>query len=330
MSNIPTDLLRTLVAVVDQRSFTRAAQILGLTQPAVSAHIKRLQNLLGSELLDRSGPGVKLTPKGELIVGHARHLLSINDLILQVADPGAEARFIRIGMPPDFLGQNLPHLLASFRKRWPDLRFAIRPGRLEAHLDDLRHGRLDIAIGLSVREPSAGATHRWVDQLVWVRGDATRLDPAAPVPLVTLSEDCIYYRTAVDVLERAGRNSELVFTGPTVVSLAAAINAGMGIMALPRSRVGIPNLTIWEDAPLPTLPNLVWGVYLREGGARDRLQDLADMIAAGWRARTTSDPEPDALPQTHRRSLDPRLTHDTKQARHVVRQSSCAARRRKA
>jgi len=52
MTNIPTELLRTLVAVVDLRSFTKAAQSLGVTQPAVSAQIKRLQSLLGSDLLD--------------------------------------------------------------------------------------------------------------------------------------------------------------------------------------------------------------------------------------------------------------------------------------
>ena len=54
MTNIPTDLLRTLIAVVDLRSFTKAAPSLGLTQPAVSAQIKRLQFLLGGEIFDRS------------------------------------------------------------------------------------------------------------------------------------------------------------------------------------------------------------------------------------------------------------------------------------
>jgi len=82
MTNIPTDLLRTLVAVVDLRSFTKAAQSLGVTQPAVSAQIKRLQYLLGYEVLDKSAPGVSLTPRGEIVVSNARRLLSVNDEIL--------------------------------------------------------------------------------------------------------------------------------------------------------------------------------------------------------------------------------------------------------
>jgi DNA-binding transcriptional LysR family regulator len=61
LTNIPTDLLRTLIAVVDLRSFTKAAASVGVTQPAVSAQIKRLQLLIGGDLLDRSTPGVSLT-----------------------------------------------------------------------------------------------------------------------------------------------------------------------------------------------------------------------------------------------------------------------------
>src|SRR5262249_42113749 len=71
MINIPTELLRTFVAVVDLRSFTRAAQSLGITQPAVSAQVKRLQQLLGGELLDKSAPGVLLTAMGESVLGSA-------------------------------------------------------------------------------------------------------------------------------------------------------------------------------------------------------------------------------------------------------------------
>jgi DNA-binding transcriptional LysR family regulator len=72
MLNIPTDLLRALVVVVDTRSFTKTAQLLGVTQPAVSAQMKRLQYLLGYEVLDKSAPGVSLTPRGEIVVDNAR------------------------------------------------------------------------------------------------------------------------------------------------------------------------------------------------------------------------------------------------------------------
>src|SRR5512140_1467181 len=105
MINIPTELLRTLIAVVDLRSFTKAAQSLGVTQPAVSAQIKRLQGLLGSELLDKRAPGVSLTPKGEIVVNEARRMLSINDRLVQLAGPEPAKRTLRVGMPSDFDGR---------------------------------------------------------------------------------------------------------------------------------------------------------------------------------------------------------------------------------
>ena len=124
MQNIPTDLLRTLTAVVDLRSFTKAAHSLGITQPAVSAQIKRLQTLLGYELLDKSAPGVSLTKRGELVVDHARRLLSINDDILRLSDAGRVAQPLRVGHSGRLLGiQNsrdagaLPPALAGCRIR---------------------------------------------------------------------------------------------------------------------------------------------------------------------------------------------------------------------
>src|SRR6201993_2025425 len=98
MLNIPTDLLRTLVAVVDTRSFTKVAQSMGVTQPAVSAQIKRLQYLLGFEVLDKSAPGVSLTPRGEIVVDRARRLLAVNDEIVQLTSGHAVARSIRVGI----------------------------------------------------------------------------------------------------------------------------------------------------------------------------------------------------------------------------------------
>src|ERR1700691_2010008 len=112
MTNIPTDLLRTFVSVVELRSFTRAAKAQGMTQPAVSAQIRRLQSLLAAELFDKSAPGVSLTPMGEQVIESARHLLSVNDHILQIARPPAVAQIVRVGVPGDYIGAELATMLA--------------------------------------------------------------------------------------------------------------------------------------------------------------------------------------------------------------------------
>ncbi|MGA2567259.1 MAG: LysR family transcriptional regulator [Pseudolabrys sp.] len=280
MTNIPTDLLRTLVAVVDLRSFTKAAAKLGVTQPAVSAQIKRLQFLLGGDLFDRSVQGISLTPQGELVVSYARRLLSINDQIVHIGDSGPRPELvIRIGTPSEYIASILPGVLAQLRERWPDVRFVVRTDFYDPLARQLRGGDLDIMIGLSMTPPH-DARHSRAQEVVWVHSAATRVDRNRPVPLVSHGELCVYHRLAVQALQSAGLDWEDVFTGPSVNTLSSAVNAGLGVMAVTRSRANAVGLTVWEDAPLPKLPDLYSGIYIREGGAHAIYEQLADEIAA--------------------------------------------------
>ena len=80
--NLPTDLLRTFVTVADHKSFTKAGELLGRTQPAVSLQIRRLEGLLGCELISTKGRANLLTPQGEEFVRFARQMLCLNDEII--------------------------------------------------------------------------------------------------------------------------------------------------------------------------------------------------------------------------------------------------------
>lgn len=279
MTNIPTDLLRTLIAVVDLRSFTKAALQLGVTQPAVSAQIKRLQFLLGGELFDRGVQGISLTAHGETVVNYARRMLSINDQIMQLRDDrGWPELVIRIGTPSDYIASILPGILAQFRRRRPDVRFNVRAGRYEPLARDLRNGDLDIFIGLSVN-PRQDARHTWAQEVIWVRGKDTVLDPGRPVPLVSHGEASTYHDIAVTALKLAGLEWESVFTGPSLISLDGAVTAGLGVMAITRRRADALGMLVWEDPPLPKLPDLQSGIFVRETGDRAAYEQLADEIA---------------------------------------------------
>jgi DNA-binding transcriptional LysR family regulator len=279
MTNIPTDLLRTLIAVVDLRSFTKAAARLGVTQPAVSSQIKRLQYLLGGELFDRSIPGISLTPHGEMVVGYARRLLSINDQIVHIggADPRPEL-VIRVGTPSDYVSSLLPATLAHFRERWPDVRFIVHAAQTDELMRELHSGDLDIFIGLSMTRPP-DARHCWEQEVVWARGLTTDFDPNGPVPLVSYGEPSIYRRIAVQALKNARLNWEDVFIGPSITSLCSAVSAGLGVMAIIRRRANDHGMVVWDDGPLPRLPDVHCGIHIREGGARAAYEQLSDEIA---------------------------------------------------
>lgn len=290
MTNIPTDLLRALVSVVDMRSFTKAANLLGVTQPAVSAQIKRLQFLLGNDLFKRGAQGIELTSQGELVVGYARRMLSINDQIVHLAAGGPRAELtVRVGTPSDFVASILPDTFARVREVWPYVHFSVRTDFTEPLMRDLRNGDLDLYVGLSMNAPF-DARHSWPQEVVWVRGETTKLDRDRPVPLVTYGESCVYHRLVAAALKSAGLEWESVFTGPSVTSLDSAVTAGLGVMAILRRRAVETGMMIWEDAPLPKLPDLYCGVYVREGGARAAYDQLADEIAVALRDRSAVAP----------------------------------------
>jgi DNA-binding transcriptional LysR family regulator len=282
MTNIPTELLRTFVAVVDMRSFTRAAQSLGITQPAVSAQVKRLQQLLDGDLLDKSAPGVLLTPMGESVLGSARRLLAINDHILNLAAvPSAEPHVIRVGVPGVFVVDTLWRTVAKNRESRRDVRIHVKSGGSVGLVRELQQGELDVAVAVSVPDPLGDARFHWIDDLVWVRAPLTRIDPDAPVPLVGHGDRCLIQRQVTDALERAGRAWSLSFTETSIPSLTPAVIAGLGVMGLPRCISAGAELSVWDDAPLPPLPTIACNVCVR-GGADEAVDQFAEDLAGAF------------------------------------------------
>ncbi len=279
MTNIPTDLLRTFVAVVDFRSFTKAAISLGVTQPAVSAQIKRLQGLLRDDIFDRSTPGVSLTPHGEIVLNYTRRLLSLNDQIVHLGGTGPVPELvIRVGTPSDFVASLLPGMLTGFRERWPDVRFSVHTDFFDSLSRRLRGGEIDVLIGLSIAQPQ-DARHCVPREIVWARGNNTHLNLDMPVPLVSYGTPCMYHRLVTRTLKSVEFDWEDVFTGPSLNSLMNAVAAGLGVMAINRRRIDDDRIVIWEDGPLPKLPDLYSGIYVREGGAHAVYEELADEVA---------------------------------------------------
>jgi DNA-binding transcriptional LysR family regulator len=278
ITNIPTELLRTLVAVVDLRSFTKAAQSFGITQPAVSAQIKRLQSLLGTDLLDKSAPGVSLTAKGEAVLGEARRMLAINDRLVKLTVTEPSSQRLRVGLPGDHVAQMLWRPLELFRKRWPHVRLHVHAATTSQLVHELEQGDLDVVAVLSGIRPAEHARYHWLEEMVWVRSPETRLDPTSPIPLVSHGRHCIIHQHVMAALEKEGLDHDLVFSGSNFASLTSAVAAGFGVMAMPRGLVpaGGSDVVVWEDAPLPRVPPMTVSVRIRA----DAEEPLAQLAAA--------------------------------------------------
>jgi DNA-binding transcriptional LysR family regulator len=306
-TNIPTELLRTLITVVDLRSFTKAAHALGITQPAVSAQIKRLQFLLDVDVFDKSAPGVMLTDKGELVVSYARRMLSINDQILHVLAPGASVPPLRVGMPADFGASTIPKVLAEFHTHSPQLRFQLRGDASDTLLRDLRQDQLDLAIALSASAPAGEARQYWREELVWVKRPGTRVDPMGSVPVVTLREGGFMNRLTTLALNQADRDYEVVFTAFAAGALLTAVGAGLGVGLLPRSEIS-PEVEICQEPFLPSPPEVYCGVYLRERVDSEMLNGLADALARALMLRAQA-----FAPPMQRHDVNDSASNDTGQ-----------------
>jgi DNA-binding transcriptional LysR family regulator len=239
--------------------------------------------MLGSDLLDKSAPGVTLTSAGDLVVNYARRLLSINDQILDIAAPRLSGQALRIGATGDFTARDISMSLACYRARHPGSHFAFRCASIDDLLREMREGNLDVAVWVSATGPTIEARHCWTEEVVWLRGATTQLDANRPVPLVSYGEECPYTRSALAALNGAGRDCEIVYVGSSIAGLGAAVAAGIGVMALPRQRANLPGVTVWEDAPLPKLPDTFCGIYVRAAGESEDRDDLADTLATGLR-----------------------------------------------
>src|SRR6202050_3106294 len=109
--NIPIELLRALVTIVDTGSYTKAADALDLTQSAISSQIARLGRLLGGSIFAKGQGNMTPTKRGLLVLQYARRLLAMNDELLTFAGPNSAPRQFVIGFPR-WLGQQ--HLPACF------------------------------------------------------------------------------------------------------------------------------------------------------------------------------------------------------------------------
>ena len=119
MRNLDVTTLRSFVAVADAGGVTRAAGFLHLTQSAVSMQLKRLEELLGLELLDRSGRSVALTASGEQLLVYARRMVALNDEVIgRLTDQIYEGEIV-LGVPHDIVYPAIPQVLKQFHAAFP-------------------------------------------------------------------------------------------------------------------------------------------------------------------------------------------------------------------
>jgi len=140
--------LECLVAVADHGSFRRAAAALGISQPALSAQVQAVEDLLGVQIFERDRRSVLVTPAGEDIVGRAREALTAVDAVGETARRRGQPLVgpLRLGVIPTIAPYWLPALLPTVRTKFPKLELILREEQTHRLLAQLGAGQLDLAM----------------------------------------------------------------------------------------------------------------------------------------------------------------------------------------
>ena len=276
MRAIDPVLLQSFVCIADAQSFAKAARRLSKTQPAISTHINRLENLLGLPLVVR-GSGrreVSLTPSGATLLPFARRILELQAEAWKRLNNIEIAGSVRLGVTEDHAALAVPKLIGLFRGLHPDVDVDIQTGmtlRMRHELGD----RFDIVIAAQPLDSGSGEVLRQ-ERLVWLSRDG-RGHPEGPLPLAVYPDGCLYRRWATDALDRINRPWRIAIASPSRSAILAAVAEGFAITVLPASSIASEASNRVIRRGLPSLPKLEVALY-RANDQRATTQVLAEFL----------------------------------------------------
>ncbi|HZZ97060.1 MAG TPA: LysR family transcriptional regulator [Jatrophihabitantaceae bacterium] len=255
MAAYDPDLLATLLAVEQTGSFTQAAARLGIRQPTVSQHVRRLEEKTGRLLVLRDTHSVSLTADGEAMAGFARTILGAHEDAASYFNGTRPRGRLRIGMSDDLALTSLPQILRDFRRNNPLVDFDLtvdQSGLLHRRLEE---DKLDVFIGKRPRGEERGRLVKR-DRLVWVGTPNTRLDLTKPVPLVIYPAPSVSRSEIHRALSRAKLPYRSACVCRGVNGLIAAVAAGIGVSALAASLVPAQLTALGPAHRLPELGSI--------------------------------------------------------------------------
>jgi DNA-binding transcriptional LysR family regulator len=223
--------LRHFVLIVEIGNFTRAAARAHLTQPALSASIRRLESQLSARLLDRGRNGATPTAAGEALLPFARAAIAAVEAGERVVAEveGLRAGEVRLAAGATACTYLLPEVLARYRQAHPGIRFLLRESTTDEALDALHAGHIDLAI------VSNGDGEPWfTDELILVAAPDFELGvELARAPFVALRRGT----TSRELLDTTFPNADVVMELGSIATVKGNVRAGIGLALVSRHAV---------------------------------------------------------------------------------------------
>jgi LysR family hydrogen peroxide-inducible transcriptional activator len=286
--------LRYLVAVADLRHFGRAAARCFVSQPTLSAQLKKLEQALGVQLIERAPNNVSLTAAGDEIVARARRILEASDEVVALArsqrDPLAGP--LRVALLPTIGPYLLPRVSPAIRRALPRLQLRLYEYQTAPMLERLRGGELDVGIlalpvdltGLESRELYREAFMVAVPERHRLAAhDTLRVADLEGETLLLLEDGHCLRDQALEVCARAGVREPQDFRATSLETLRQMVATGAGVTLLPelavrgayRSARGVALRPFVRPAPV----RHVGAVWRKSSARRAAIDALCKLIA---------------------------------------------------
>jgi DNA-binding transcriptional LysR family regulator len=235
------ELLRTFVMVVRTGELKKAAKAIYRSHAAVSMQMKRLEEQLGTNLMDRSNQGIRLTEAGKTLLSYSEQFLKLNNAALSALAERDLSGQLSFGIPTDYAQDFLDFFMPVLTRELPNLEAKIVCDRSRNLRKKLDAGELDIAI-VAGESNSPDEILLWSERLIWSAPICARLEEKDEMPVAIHEDNCIVRDLCLAGLKKANIPYKQVFGSPALENVATAVHAGFAISLLPESLL-IPNKT---------------------------------------------------------------------------------------
>lgn len=285
--------LRYFVALADTRHFGRAAERSFVSQPTLSAQIKKLENHLGVQLVERQPRRVTLTDTGAKILPLARRILQESDEIVSLArnehDPLSGR--LNVGLIPTIGPYLLPLVIRKLRKRLPQLQLMLYEYQTQPLLEKLRSGDIELGIlalpvapdGLEVRELYTEPFHAALPGTSpLAKKTSIKLDDLTGENLLLLEDGHCLRDQALEVCNRIDIKESGDYRATSLETLRQMVAAGLGVTLLPelatRGPFGSGHGLIVKPFTRPSPSRAVGAVWRRSSARGAAIDAVCDVI----------------------------------------------------
>lgn len=292
--------LEYVVAVADLRHFGRAAKQCHVSQPTLSAQVKKLEEELEVAIFERTNRSVMPTETGAVIIEIARRMLSDAEGIREVAAAAKHplAGRFRLGAFPTLASYLFPHILPRLREAMPDLRLVFVEEKSDDLIDQLRRGQLDAAfLALPIEEDGFTVQPLFDDEFLVAVGSGHPLARRASVNASALSEHrlllldeghCLRDQS-LEVCDLMGVAEETDFRATSLETLRQMVRADTGVTLMPEIAVrdDDPDIAYVPFAGKP--PARTIALVRRKTSARVAIFDNVTEAVQAWASLARSE-----------------------------------------